>query len=137
MKPEKAPEAGTRFTIGGKPAMADGYGGFIDVKGVLPDERTDFLKKSGVPENLIGQLPWNAAGTQVGFGGKAYDIRNPADVKQLSKDYEKSGKAGITLDEESKRSYNIQQRIRALGGEQPSPYDDPEVWAHYRRQQRQ
>ena len=131
-KPVEVKEEGTKVTIGGQLRVADGLGGWMDPKGVLPSERVKVLKNANVPDNLVAQLPWNSAGTSVGFAGQAYDVRDPKDMKQLKADYERLGRAAIEVDEAQKAGLGLHSRMRSLDGRTPSPYDSPDVWGTYR-----
>ena len=107
-KPIKVPEEGDKVTIGGKLKIADGMGNWIPADGngrpvgIMPSERADFLKKANVPTNAIGELEWNINGTEVRLGSKAYDVKNPADIKELKSDYKRLGANTITVEEEQK-----------------------------------
>lgn len=131
-KPVEVKEEGTKVTIGGQLRVADGLGGWMDPKGVLPSERVKVLKSANVPDNLVAQLPWNSAGTSVGFAGQAYDVRDPKDMKQLKADYERLGRTAIEVDEAQKAGLGLHSRMRSLDGRTPSPYDSPDVWGTYR-----
>jgi hypothetical protein len=111
-KPIKAEEEGTKVTINGELRVADGLGKYIDPKGVLPSERLKVLQKSNIPDNLSAELPWNQNGTAVGFGGKAYDVRNPADMKALKADYERLGRNTIEVEEGQKNIPRQQTGLR-------------------------
>jgi hypothetical protein len=131
-KPVEVKEEGTKVTIGGQLRVADGLGNWMDPKGVLPSERVKVLKNANVPDNLVAQLPWNSAGTSVGFAGQAYDVRDPKDMKQLKADYERLGRTAIEVDEAQKAGLGLHSRMRSLDGRTPSPYDSPDVWGTYR-----
>jgi hypothetical protein len=131
-KPVEVKEEGTKVTIGGQLKVADGLGGWIDPKGVLPSERTKVLSAAKIPDNLVAQLPWNSAGTAVGFAGQAYNVRDPKDMKQLKADYERLGRTAIEVDEAQKAGLGLHSRMRSLEGRTPSPYDSPDVWSTYR-----
>lgn len=108
MKPGKVEEEGNKATLGGKLHIADGNGNWIPADGngkpigILPSDRTKALEKAGIPANLIPQIPWNTNGTEVMFGGKAYDAKNPADLKELKADYKRLGANTIQVEEEQK-----------------------------------
>ena len=108
MKPGKVEEEGNKATLGGKLHIADGNGNWIPADGngkpigILPSDRTKALEKAGIPANLIPQIPWNTNGTEVMFGGKAYDVKNPADLKELKADYKRLGANTIQVEEEQK-----------------------------------
>lgn len=108
MKPGKVEEEGNKATLGGKLHIADGNGNWIPADGngkpigILPSDRTKALEKAGVPANLIPQIPWNTNGTEVMFGGKAYDAKNPADLKELKADYKRLGANTVQVEEEQK-----------------------------------
>lgn len=131
-KPVEVKEEGTKVTIGGQLKIADGLGGWLDPKGVLPSERTKVLSAANIPDNLVAQLPWNSSGTSVGFAGQAYNVRDPKDMKQLKADYERLGRTSIEVDEAQKAGLGLHSRMRSLEGRTPSPYDSPDVWATYR-----
>jgi len=111
-KPIKVEEEGTKVTIDGQLRVADGLGKYIDPKGVLPSERLKALQKSNIPDDLSAELPWNQNGTAVGFGGKAYDVRNPADMKALKTDYERLGRNTIEVEESQKKIPRQQTGLR-------------------------
>lgn len=108
MKPGDVKDEGVKATIGGKLHIADGLGNWVPTDGsgkpvgVLPSDRTKFLEKAGIPTNLVPQVPWNTNGTEVMFGGKAYDVKNPDDMKELKADYKRLGANTITVEEEQK-----------------------------------
>jgi hypothetical protein len=108
MKPGKVADEGEKATINGQLRIADGLGNWVPAGsngkplGVLPTERSKFLEKAGLPTNLVPQVPWNTDGTEVMFGGKAYDVKNPADIKQLKADYKRLGANTIAVEEEQK-----------------------------------
>lgn len=108
MKPGDVKDEGVKATIGGKLYVADGLGKWIPTDGngkpvgILPSERTKFLEKADLPANVIPQIPWNTNGTEVMFGGKAYDVKNPGDMKELKADYKRLGANTITVEEEQK-----------------------------------
>ena len=141
-KPVKIEEEGTKMSLGGQTVIADGNGGWIPADGngrpvgVLPSDRTKVLKSAGIPDNLVGQLPWNKTGTGVLFNGKEYDAKDPKDLKLLSETYKRLGAAGIAMDEATASDVALQQRFRGLGGQQPSIYAEPDLWNLYRNQER-
>jgi hypothetical protein len=112
MKPGKVEEEGNKATIAGKLHIADGNGNWVPADGngkpvgILPSDRTKFLEKSGLPTNLIPQVPWNTNGTEIMFGGKAYDVKNPADIKELKADYKRLGANAIAVDEAQKMNFH-------------------------------
>lgn len=146
-KPTKIEEAGTRMMVDGKPVQSDGYGGYIDMKGVLPDDRTSFLKKSGVPDNLLEELPWSQDGKSVGYRGRAYDVNNKADMKALTDDYSKYSANDRQVDEllrsdphafPSRRNplaFGPQPTFPNADSDAPSIYAGPDAWAAYRQRQ--
>ena len=146
-KPTKIEEAGTRMMVDGKAVQSDGYGGFIDMKGVLPDDRTGFLKKAGVPDNLVEELPWSADGKSVGFRGRAYDVNNKGDMKALLDDYAKYSANDRQVEELIKNdphAFPNRRNPLAFGPkptfpnadpDAPSIYAGPEAWAAYRERQ--
>jgi hypothetical protein len=125
MKPGKVEEEGNKATIGGKLHIADGLGNWVPTDGsgkpvgILPSERTKALEKAGVPKNLIPQIPWNTNGTEVMFGGKAYDVKNPDDLKELKADYKRLGANTITVEEEQKKIPGRNTGLLSVG----QPYD--------------
>lgn len=141
-KPVKIEEEGTKMSIGGKTVIADGNGNWIPADGngrpvgVLPSERTKFLKEAGVPDNLVGQLPWNKTGTALLFNGKAYDPKDPKDLKTMVDTYKRLGKADIAMQEGLASDLALQARARQRAGAQPSLYADPLDWQLYRNQER-
>jgi hypothetical protein len=141
-KPVKIEEEGTKMLVGGKPAVADGNGNWIPADGngrplgVLPSDRTKFLKEAGVPDNLVGQLPWNKTGTGILFNGKEYDPKDPKDLKTMVDTYKRLGKAEIAMQEGQAADIALQQQFRGLGGQQPSVMtENPLLWQLYRRQE--
>jgi hypothetical protein len=129
------------MSLGGQTVIADGNGGWIPADGngrpigVLPSDRPKALKEAGIPDNLIGQLPWNKTGTGVLFNGKEYDAKDPKDLKLLTDTYKRLGAAGIAMEEDTKRSVGLQQQFRNLGGQKPSIYAEPDLWELYRNQE--
>lgn len=118
MKPGKVAEEGEKATIAGQLRIADGLGNWVPAGpngkplGVLPSERAKFLEKADLPANVIPQLPWNTNGTEVMFGGKAYDVKNPADLKELKSDYKRLGANTIAVEEAQK--VNPHQSARGI-----------------------
>lgn len=142
-KPVKIEEEGTKMSIGGKTVIADGNGNWIPAdgngrpQGILPSERTKVLKEAGVPDNLVGQLPWNKTGTGILFNGKEYNPKDPKDLKTMVETYKRLGAADIALQEGTASDVALQQRFRGLGGQQPSVMrEDPLLWQLYRNQDR-
>lgn len=148
-KPVDIKDAGTRVLIDGKPYQSDGAGGFIDLKGILPDDRAGFLKKAGVPDNLIGELPWGRDGTTVGYRGRAYNVNDKTDMKALVDDYKKYSANDRAVEEDLARdphAFPNRQNPLAFGPkvtyprpdpDAPSIYAGPEAWAAYRQRQAQ
>jgi hypothetical protein len=107
-KPGDVKDEGVKATIGGKLHIADGLGNWVPTDGsgkpvgVLPSDRTKFLEKANIPANLIPQIPWNTNGTEVMFGGKAYDVNKPDDIKELKADYKRLGANTIAVEEGQK-----------------------------------
>jgi hypothetical protein len=158
-KPVDVKEEGAKVTIGGRLMFADGNGGFIPggangkPVGVLPSERLATLKKAGVPDNVIGQLQWNAEGTAVGLNGMRFDL---SELKNIKTEYERMGRNSVAVDEANKSSmvmHGALNRMRnpppeakptsspwAFGPKityqrdpnAPSIYASPEAWAEYR-----
>lgn len=140
-KPVKVEEEGTKMSMGGKTVIADGNGGWIPADGngrpvgILPSERTKVLKEAGVPDNLLGQIPWNKTGTGILFQGKEYDPKDPKDLKTMVQTYKRLGSADIAMQEATTNDVALQQRFRGLGGQQPNVMkEDPLLWQLYRRQ---
>jgi hypothetical protein len=108
MKPGDVKDEGVKATIGGKLHIADGLGNWVPTDGsgkpvgVLPSDRTKFLEKANIPANLIPQIPWNTNGTEVMFGGKAYDVNKPDDIKELKADYKRLGANTLAVEEGQK-----------------------------------
>lgn len=125
MKPGKVEEEGNKATIGGKLHIADGNGNWIPADGngkpigILPSDRTKALEKAGIPTNLIPQIPWNTNGTEVMFGGKAYDVKNPADLKELKADYKRLGANTIAVEEAQRNIPGKNTGLFSVG----QPYD--------------
>jgi hypothetical protein len=142
-KPVKIEEEGTKMSIGGKTVIADGNGNWIPAdgngrpQGILPSERTKVLKDAGVPDNLVGQIPWNKTGTGILFNGKEYDPKDPKDLKTMVQTYKRLGAAEIGMQEATASDVALQQKFRGLGGQQPSVMtEDPLLWQLYRNQDR-
>lgn len=108
MKPGKFFEEGEKATIAGQLRIADGLGNWVPAGpngkplGVLPSEREKFLEKANIPTNMIPQIPWNTNGTEVMYGGKAYEVRNADDIKALKADYKRLGANTIAVEEAQK-----------------------------------
>ena len=125
MKPGKVEDEGNKATIGGKLHIADGNGHWIPADGngkpigILPSDRTKTLEKAGIPTNLIPQIPWNTNGTEVMFGGKAYDVKNPADLKELKADYKRLGANTIAVEEAQRNIPGRNTGLFSVG----QPYD--------------
>jgi hypothetical protein len=125
MKPGKVEEEGNKATIGGKLHIADGNGNWIPADGngkpigILPSDRTKALEKAGIPKNLVPQIPWNTNGTEVMFGGKAYDVKNPDDLKELKADYKRLGANTLLVEEEQKNIPGRNTGLFSVG----QPYD--------------
>lgn len=142
-KPVKVPEAGEKFMVDGALKVTDGQGGYIDPKGVLPDMRGAALKKAGIPDEMVGQLPWNADGTKVLFGDMAYDVRDPKDMRALREDYKRLAGNTIALEEANRQDSHLTNNPRRGFGPDitmrppsgmPSIYADPAAWEAYRNQ---
>jgi hypothetical protein len=125
MKPGKVAEEGEKATIAGQLRIADGLGNWVPAGpngkplGVLPSDRTKFLEKANIPTNMIPQIPWNTNGTEVMFGGKAYEVNNPADIKELKADYKRLGANTIAVEEEQRNIPGRNTGLFAVG----QPYD--------------
>jgi hypothetical protein len=141
-KPVKIEEEGTKMSIGGKTVIADGNGNWIPAdgngrpQGILPSERTKVLKEAGIPDNLVGQIPWNKTGTGILFNGKEYDPKDPKDLKTMVQTYTRLGSAEIGMQEGLAADLALQERTRRRGGQQPSIYAPTEDWQLYRNQDR-
>lgn len=132
MKPGKVAEEGEKATIGGQLRISDGLGNWVPAGpngkplGVLPSEREKFLEKAGLPTNLIPQVPWNTNGTEVMFGGKAYDVKNASDMKELKADYKRLGANTIAVEEEQRnipgRSTGLLSSLNPVVGPRYDPY---------------
>lgn len=137
-KPVKVEDAGQRYLVDGQLRVTDGRGGFISEDGFLPDDRTGVLAKAGVPDYLISQLRWNQNGTEVGFRGRAYDMRDPKDIRALISDAKRLGANDIAVDEYQRQphgglSTGFGPRITYTPDPRaPSIYAGPEEWADYR-----
>jgi len=105
--------------------IADGNGNWIPADGngkpigILPSDRTKALEKAGIPKNLVPQIPWNTNGTEVMFGGKAYDVKNPDDLKELKADYKRLGANTLLVEEEQKNIPGRNTGLFSVG----QPYD--------------
>jgi hypothetical protein len=125
MKPGKVAEEGEKATVGGKLHIADGLGNWVPTDGsgkplgVLPSDRAKFLEKANIPTNMIPQIPWNTNGTEVLFGGKAYEVNNPADIKELKADYKRLGANTIAVEEEQRNIPGRNTGLLSVG----QPYD--------------
>ena len=115
-KPVEVPEAGIRVMVGGQLRVTDGEGGYVAPGGVVPAERTAFLQKAGVPDNLVSRIDWSSDGRTIGYGGKQYDPRNPRDISELNDDYERIG-VNTTRVEEAQRNTPGQRAQRGLEAE--------------------
>lgn len=143
-KPVKVPEAGEKFMVDGQLKVTDGQGGYIDPKGVMPEMRGAALKKAGLPDEVVGQLPWNSDGTRVLFGDMAYDVRDPKDMRALREDYERLAGNTIAVQEANMvDNHTSNNPPRGYGPGltglpprgMPSIYADPAAWEAYRNQQ--
>lgn len=125
MKPGKVAEEGEKATVGGQLRIADGLGNWVPAGpngkplGVLPSDRAKFLEKANIPTNMIPQIPWNTNGTEVLFGGKAYEVNNPADIKELKADYKRLGANTIAVEEEQRNIPGRNTGLLSVG----QPYD--------------
>ena len=114
----KIEEAGTgyRDNATGAVKYADGRGGYIAEGGVLPTDRAGALKKAGIPDNLAADIPWGRDGTTVGFGGQAYDVNDPADMRALAQDYARLSGSEIAATEARNPAYPKSLKT-GMGGE--------------------
>jgi hypothetical protein len=125
MKPGKVAEEGEKATIGGQLRISDGLGNWVPAGpngkplGVLPSDRAKFLEKANIPTNMIPQIPWNTNGTEVMFGSKAYEVNNPADMKELKADYKRLGANTIAVEEGQRNIPGRNTGLFAVG----QPYD--------------
>jgi hypothetical protein len=118
-KPVKTPEAGEKYTVGGKPMQADGMGGFISTRGVLPDARAGAMKQLGIPDNYIGRLRWSNDGESVLFGDKRYSLvgkEAPGEVQQLLKDIEGYDVMNRRIQQSNTQRMNPPEVLTGLGG---------------------
>lgn len=131
----KVEEAGTTYRDNrtGGIKIADGRGGFVAEDGVMPGDRAGALGKAKLPDNLIGQLPWNADGTAVGFAGKAYKVNDPADMRALRQDYERLSRSSIEVEEAQKVDNHYMNNPAKTFGRSGSIYDTPEQRAAHTR----
>lgn len=159
-KPVKVEDAGQAYRVGGELKYTDGRGGFIAEGGLLPQDRASFLAKHGVPDNLIGQLPWNEDGTAVLFRNQRYSSADPRDMAQLVADYKRLGANDIAVDEAQRGSLGIHRATQTARDRfnQPQPtnssgfgpkityradprapsiYATPDEWDAYRAMQAQ
>lgn len=151
-KPEKVEAQGTRFTRDGKLYEADGYGNEIPLGsngkplGVFPDQRLAEMKKAGLSDNDIAELPWSSDGSMVLFNNKGYRWLDPKDRAALKKDIQTHQRDSASSAE------NIRGLQTAVGGHgeygesgfgpaltyrpdqmAPSIYASPDEWAKYRQ----
>jgi len=105
-KPTKVEEPGVPYLVDGVLKYSDGRGGYIAEGGVLPEQRTEALTRAGVPDNLVGQLPWDADGRHVGFAGRAYDVSKPEDMRELRTAYERLSANEVAATEARTRDYH-------------------------------
>lgn len=145
--PKKAAPEGELYTdpSTGQAMAADGLGGWIPLDrsgnpaGVFPSSRSSFLKQSGVPDSIAPSLKWNATGTAVGWDNKAYDVRDPADMKALVKDWNSKAQLSKQVEEANKSRVNppgaiyTSEQAAAQSSGAPSIYASPEEWAAYRK----
>lgn len=124
---------GLRDNATGAIKYADGEGGYVAKGGVMPQDRAMALKKAKVPDNLIGQLPWNADGTSVGFAGQAYKVNDPEDMRALAKDYARLNGNAIAVDEAQKMDNHYMNNPAKTYGRSGSIYDTPEQRAAHTR----
>ena len=124
---------GYRDNATGRIRFADGRGGFIAEGGVMPKDRTTTLKKAGVPDNLIGSLPWSENGKTVGFAGQAYLVSDPADMRQLAKDYARISANTLEMEEAQKVDHHYMNNTPKTFGPSGSIYDTPEQRAAHSR----
>lgn len=143
-KPVKVPEAGEKFMVDGQLKVTDGQGGYIDPKGVMPEMRGATLKKAGIPDEIVGQLPWNSDGTRVLFGDMAYDVRDQKDMRALREDYKRLAGNTVAVTEANLEDHHTSNNLpRGYGPEltglpprgMPSIYAGPDAWEAYRNQQ--
>lgn len=134
-KPVKVEDPGTAYLVNGQLKYTDGRGGYVSEGGVMPQERGSFLAESGVPAPLIGKLPWNRDGTSVLFGGMAYDVRDPQDMRELSRRYRELGAATKEVEEYQRATANPPRRPQGLGiavPEVPSILDSMQMYERNR-----
>ena len=124
---------GYRDNATGGIKYADGRGGYVAEGGVMPQDRALALKKASLPDNLIGQLPWNADGTSVGFAGQAYKVKDPEDMRALARDYARLSGNAIAVDEAQKMDNHYMNNPAKTYGRSGSIYDTPEQRAAHTR----
>lgn len=143
-KPAKVSEAGEKFMVDGRLMVTDGQGGYIDPKGVLPELRGSALSKAGIPDEALSQIQWNADGTRVGFAGRAYDVRDPKELRALKNDYLRVAGNTVAVEEANRVDHHTSNNPRSGFGPDltggvptgmPSIYAGPDAWEAYRLQQ--
>lgn len=164
-KDVELPAAGTRVRRpDGTVAQADGEGGYIALKGVLPDDRPQVLAGLEVPPHVAKAAQWSRDGTMLGFNNVAYPL-TAAGVNALTKAVNTAGAQGVAADERMTEEREAAAQIRAgrtaqaardaavdqqtatglyrptMGGvapnpRAPSPYASQQEWLAYRESQR-
>jgi hypothetical protein len=151
-KPTKIEAAGTSYLVpqpdGTERLMfSDGRGGFIDEKGVYPEDRAVHLtKQMGLPPAMASQLEFSKDGRYVlAPNGAEYDVADPKDAKQLREDMVAFA-AQDPVEYENRMLLNRAPAPTGMGpritmrnpDNMPSIYNrDPAAWAAYRQQQQQ
>ena len=111
-KDVELPAAGTRVRRpDGTVAQADGEGGYIALKGVLPDDRPQVLAGLEVPPHVAKAAQWSRDGTMLGFNNVAYPL-TAAGVNALTKAVNTAGAQGIAADERMTEEQNAAVQTR-------------------------
>lgn len=112
-KDVELPAAGTRVRRpDGSVAQADGYGGYVALKGVLPDDQPQKLAELKVPPYVAEKAQWSRDGTMLGFNNVAYPLTE-AGVKALTKAVALAGNQGIAADERLVAEQDAAARVHA------------------------
>lgn len=112
-KDVELPAAGTRVRRpDGTVAQADGEGGYIALKGVLPDDRPQVLAGLKVPPHVADVAQWSRDGTMLGFNNAAYPLTE-AGMKALTKAVNTAGAQGVAADERMTEERASAEQMRA------------------------
>ncbi len=112
-KDVELPAAGTRVRRpDGSVAQADGYGGYVALKGVLPDDQPQKLAELKVPPYVAEKAQWSRDGTMLGFNNMAFPLTE-AGVKALTKAVDLAGSQGIAADERLVAEQDAAARVHA------------------------